>query len=80
VIFEWVYNHADFMQSHVIWARDLGAEHNKLLLNLLPERTVWLLEADARKPQLVPYSDATSEPSVPVSDRPVSGDDREQLD
>ena len=32
--FEWVYNHADIMHSHVIWARDLGAEHNKLLLDL----------------------------------------------
>jgi len=32
VIFEWVYNHADLIHSHVIWARDLGAEHNQLLL------------------------------------------------
>jgi hypothetical protein len=38
-----------------MWARDLGAEHNKLLLNLVPERTVWLLEADAHDPQLVRY-------------------------
>lgn len=58
--FEWVYNHADIMHSHVIWARDLGADHNKLLLNLLPDRTVWLLEADRRNPQLVPYAQAES--------------------
>jgi hypothetical protein len=57
VNFEWVYNHADIMHSHVIWARDLGSEHNKLLLNLVPDRSVWLLEADARDPQLVRYPD-----------------------
>jgi hypothetical protein len=62
VIFEWVYNHADIMHSHVIWARDLGAEHNKLLLNILPDRTVWLVEADRREPQLVPYAEAVSNP------------------
>ena len=67
VNFEWVYNHADIMGSHVMWARDLGIEHNKLLLNLVPDRTVWLLEADAHDPQLVPYSDATGRPSPPVS-------------
>ena len=55
VNFEWVYNHADIMHSHVMWARDLGSEHNKLLLNLVRDRTVWLLEADARDPQLVSY-------------------------
>jgi hypothetical protein len=57
---EWVYNHPDIMHSHVIWARDLGAEHNKLLLDLLPTRTVWLLAADAREPQLIPYAQAES--------------------
>jgi hypothetical protein len=63
---EWVYNHADIMQSHVIWARDLGADHNKLLLNRLSDRTAWLLEADAREPQLVPYAEAESRPASPT--------------
>ncbi len=58
VNYEWVYNHADIIHSHVIWARDLGAEHNRLLLQQLPDRTVWLLEADRREPQLVPYAEA----------------------
>jgi hypothetical protein len=61
---EWVYNHPDIMGSRVIWARDLGAEHNKLLLNLLADRTAWLLEADAREPQLVPYAQAENMPAV----------------
>ncbi len=71
--FEWVYNHADIMHSRVIWARDLGVEHNKLLLNLLPDRSVWLLEADRRNPQLIPYADATpalTQPSTKEWRRP----------
>jgi hypothetical protein len=67
---EWVYNHADIMQSHVIWAHDLGAEHNKLLLNLLSERTAWLLEADAREPQLLPYAEAESTPASGTQETP----------
>jgi len=46
------------MQSHVMWARDLGTEHNKLLLNLVPDRIVWLVEGDRRHPQLIPYDEA----------------------
>ena len=61
VIFDWVYNHPDIMHSHVMWARDLGAEHNKLLLNLVPDSTVWLVEADRRHPQLIPYADAINQ-------------------
>jgi len=57
---EWVYNHPDIMRAHVIWARDLGTDHNKMLLDLVKDRTVWLLEADAREPQLVPYAQAQS--------------------
>jgi len=69
---EWVYNHPDIMQSHVIWARDLGADHNKLLLNLLSDRTAWVLDADAREPQLVPYAAAgglRESPSEGISGR-----------
>lgn len=62
--FEWVYNHPDIMHSHVIWARDLGVEHNKLLVNLVPDRTIWLIEADRRHPQLIPYQEAISGPAV----------------
>lgn len=67
VNYEWVYNHADIMHSHVIWARDLGAEHNRDLLKLLPDRTVWLLEADRREPQLVAYSESESPTQQPIA-------------
>jgi hypothetical protein len=62
-----MYNHADIMHSHVIWARDLGAEHNRLPLQLLPDRTVWLLEADRREPQLVAYSEVDNQAQQPVT-------------
>src|SRR5205085_12477374 len=69
---EWVYNHPDIMHSHVIWARDLGAEHNKLLLNLLHDRTAWLLEADDREPQLIPYAEAENKTPSPTPRVPAS--------
>lgn len=70
--FEWVYNHPDIMHSHVMWARDLGAEHNKLLLNLVPDRKVWLIEADSRHPTLIPYADAINKPMSPNLVKPGS--------
>jgi hypothetical protein len=60
VNFEWVYNRADLMHAHVIWARDLGVEHDQLLLKMLADRTAWILDADNLDPQLVPYSDAST--------------------
>jgi hypothetical protein len=83
VNFEWVYNHADIMHSQVIWARDLGTEHNKLLLKLVPERSVWLLQPDVPEPQLVSYSevDSTAPVPIPASQKPaVAASEQEQLD
>ncbi len=53
---EWVWNRADLMHAKVVWARDLGSEHNKLLLDLMKDRTVWSLLPDLPNPRLVPYS------------------------
>jgi hypothetical protein len=78
VNFEWVYNHPDIMHSKVIWARDLGTEHNKLLLNLVPDRTVWLIEADRHHPQLVPYAETISQPAPQVSEGPANSTETEQ--
>jgi hypothetical protein len=58
VALEWVNNGADLEHSKVLWARDLGAEHNRLLVKHLSGRTVWSLDADRRDPQLSPYSEA----------------------
>jgi hypothetical protein len=53
---EWVHNAADIDGSHVVWARDLGEAENEKLLRYYPQRTVWLLEPDAKPPKLAGYS------------------------
>jgi hypothetical protein len=76
---EWVYNHADIVHSQVIWARDLGAEHNRLLLRQFPERSVWLLQADWLRPQLIPYSQVDPQAPQPVPGKPDLPVEQDQL-
>jgi len=52
---EWVYNWADIDGARVVWARDLGAAENEKLRRYYPDRSVWLLEPDARPPKLTRY-------------------------
>lgn len=59
---EWVYNAADIDAARVVWARDLGADENKKLEQYYPDRTLWLLEPDARPPKLSHY---VAEPTSP---------------
>jgi hypothetical protein len=76
VAYEWVFNHADLRNSHVIWARDLGAYENGKLIEQLQGRQVWSLKADVRVPQLAPYSQSkATEPVVPETPVKSSADD-----
>jgi hypothetical protein len=52
---DWVYNAADIDRSHVVWAREMGSEDNARLLRYFHDRTVWLVEPDARPPAISPY-------------------------
>jgi len=40
---EWVYNGADIDASRIVWAREMGAERDKELLDYYPGRRVWRL-------------------------------------
>lgn len=79
VIFEWVYNRADLIHSRVVWARNLGAEHNRLLLKQFPDRTVWLVDADRRDPQLILYSEIDAKAPTPIAAKAEPGTEQDQL-
>ena len=52
---EWVYNGADIDQQKLIWARDLGPEQDKQLLNYYPGRTFWLVNAESPDAEPILY-------------------------
>jgi hypothetical protein len=52
---EWVYNDADIDHSKVVWARDMGSDGNRELLQYFSNRQSWLLEVDNHTPRPVPY-------------------------
>ena len=54
---EWVYNEADIDNSRVAWARDMGHLENSVLRDYFSDRSLWLLEADAANPRILPYTE-----------------------
>jgi len=68
---EWVQNAADIDRARVVWALDRGPQENETLRHYYPDRTVWLLEADARPPKLAPYQqEPPPAPAPPPREEP----------
>jgi hypothetical protein len=54
---EWVYNGADLEAAPIVWARDMGSEKNRRLLEYYGDRHIWRLYADVSPPRLEPYEE-----------------------
>jgi len=52
---QWIYNSADIDASPVVWARDLGPEQDRALLEYFRGRQVWLVDPNAQPATLRPY-------------------------
>ena len=55
-VFQWIYNDADIDASRVVWARDMGPQENAELLSYFRDRTVWLLDVNAKPVRMVRWS------------------------
>ncbi|REJ96742.1 MAG: hypothetical protein DWQ34_03370 [Planctomycetota bacterium] len=51
VLFEWVWNSADIDTAQIVWARDMGPEGNRDLLEYYRNRQVWYLDVDTGFPE-----------------------------
>jgi hypothetical protein len=53
---EYVFNAADIDRSDIVWARDMGPEKNRELLEYYRGRSVWLWQPDVSVEAIVPYA------------------------
>jgi len=57
-LLQWIYNDADIDGSQVVWARDLGPEENRKLVEYFRDRTVWWVDPNAASPRAVAMDSA----------------------
>jgi hypothetical protein len=62
---EWIHNAADIDKAPVVMALDLITD-NATLRKYYPDRSVWLLEPDARPVRLTAYKDSDDSPFMDV--------------
>jgi hypothetical protein len=55
-VLQWIYNDADIDASKVVWARDLGAEGNRALLEYFRDRKIWVVDPNVEPATILPYS------------------------
>jgi len=51
---EFVFNAADIDRARIVWARDMGPDRNRELLDYFKDRTAWQLNGDDDPPKLCP--------------------------
>jgi len=54
-VFQWIYNDADIDASKVAWARDMGVEGNRTLLEYFRDRKIWVVDPNVEPATLSPY-------------------------
>jgi hypothetical protein len=52
---QWIYNAADIDASQVVWARDLGPERDRALVEYFRGRSVWLVDPNPQPARITPY-------------------------
>jgi hypothetical protein len=57
---EWVSNLSDIDDEKIVWARDMGAEENRELINYYPGRKFWMVRGGLAPPHLEPYRESKS--------------------
>jgi hypothetical protein len=62
---EWIHNAADINREPVVMALDRISD-NASLRKYYPDRSVWLLEPDAKPVRLTPYKDTDDSPFMDV--------------
>jgi hypothetical protein len=55
---QWIYNAADIDASPVVWARDMGADENRGLIEYFRGRSVWLVDPNRQPASITPYPGA----------------------
>ena len=55
-VLQWIYNDADIDASKVVWARDMGAEANRALLEYFRDRKIWVVDPNVEPATIRPYS------------------------
>jgi hypothetical protein len=55
-VFQWIYNDADIDRSKVVWARDMGVDGNRSLLEYFRDRTIWVVDPNVEPATILPYA------------------------